>query len=67
MGSVSSGLQGVKDDLVATQRELAIKSRLMDLKQKKRERDMQVSMQMATTRDRVWCVCLLLDKCITVL
>ena len=49
-GTVSS----LKQDLVATQRELAIKSRLLDLKQKKRERDIQQSMQMAASRDRVW-------------
>lgn len=51
---MGASLHRMKADIVVTQKELAMKSRLADLKQKKRERDMQLSMQMAATRDRVW-------------
>ena len=44
---------GVTSSIEARTRELLLTQRILDLKQKKRERDIQQSMQVAATRDRL--------------
>ncbi len=44
----------ISQPLIDKQKEFAAMSRLLDLKQKKQERDVQLSIQLAVARDRVY-------------
>lgn len=56
-GFVANIYQGIFDKLTKPlqekQKEALVKTKLLEIKQKKRERDIQLSAKIATTRDRV--------------
>lgn len=54
IGSIYSSIfNKVSAPLQQKQKEAFVKSKLLEIKQKKRERDIQLSSKIATTRDRV--------------